>query len=364
METYKGIWLPRLGRATIFACAIWASAGLCANAEEKPLERITFGSCMQQGWPHPIWDAVIARRPQRFVFLGDNIYGDSDDMEVLKRKYAQLGAQEGFRRLRKQCPILAVWDDHDYGVNDGGAEFSQKAASQRVFNDFFDVPADSPRRKRPGIYDAVIVGPLGKRVQFLLLDTRYFRSPLKRWPEGKRRTPGPYAPNRDPQATMLGETQWQWLSEQLDKPAEVRIIASSIQFVPEQHGWEMWANFPLERQRMLRLLRDKGVGGVIVVSGDRHLAEISRLPADDAHLAYPLYDVTSSSLNSPSGGGNEGEPNRHRVSDQYLKENFGSITIDWSENPTIQLAVHDIEGQRVLAKKVSLSNLAPKRQPQ
>ena len=75
---------------------------------------------------------------------------------------------------------MAVWDDHDYGENDAGLEYPQKAESQQIFLDFLNEPGDSVRRKSPGIYDSIILGPDGKRVQFILLDTRYFRTSLKR----------------------------------------------------------------------------------------------------------------------------------------------------------------------------------------
>ena len=125
-----------------------------ARAEEQPLERITFGSCAKQDKPQPIWDAVVALRPERFLFIGDNIYGDSADMNVLRTKYALLGAQPGFQKLRQTCPVLATWDDHDFGVNDGGSWYPKKVESQRIMLDFFGVPADSPRRAREGEQDA------------------------------------------------------------------------------------------------------------------------------------------------------------------------------------------------------------------
>jgi len=69
--------------------------------------RIAFGSCARQDKPQPIWDAVLASEPDLFVFLGDNIYGDTRDPTVLRAKYAQLAAQPGFKRLRERVPVLA-----------------------------------------------------------------------------------------------------------------------------------------------------------------------------------------------------------------------------------------------------------------
>src|SRR5207247_2149539 len=150
--------------------------------------------------------------------------------------------------------------------------------------DFWSLPADDPRRSRPGVYHAAIYGPPGKRLQVILLDTRYFRSPLKVTDQpdapGKER----YVPDDDPGKTMLGETQWGWLAQRLREPAELRLIVSSTQLVAEGHGWERWGNFPRERQRFYDLIRDTRANGVMVLSGDRHIGAIYR---ETTGVAYP-----------------------------------------------------------------------------
>src|SRR5688572_9172827 len=206
-------------------------AGFATPQSDRAISRVAFGSCAGEQLPQPIWERVVAAKPDLFLFIGDNIYGDTEDMDVLSAKYAKLGAQPGYRKLLETCPVLATWDDHDYGVNDGGVEYPKKRESQQVFLDFFGVPKESPRRNREGVYYSELSGPPGKRLQVILLDTRYFRSPLVRRPPGQAGT-GPYIANNDPSSTVLGEAQWKWLEEQLRIPAEVRIIASSIQVVP------------------------------------------------------------------------------------------------------------------------------------
>lgn len=335
----------------------------CAAAEEAPLSRIALGSCLKETKPAPIWDTIVTTKPQIFLFIGDNIYGDTQDMAVMRAKYAKLGAMPGYQALKKTCPIYATWDDHDYGVNDGGEEYPMRDASQKEFLTFFEEPKDSPRWTRPGVYDSKIIGPAGKRVQIILLDTRYFRSPLKALPKLQQRPgKGPYIPDESPKLTMLGQAQWKWLAEELKKPAEVRIIASSVQVVPEEHGWEYWTTFPLERKRLLALIGETKATGVLFISGDRHLSEISRLPVSDPAngAGYPIYDLTSSSLNVPSGG-NADEANKHRIGSNYRKTNFGIIDIDWSSaDPTIHLQVRDEEGKPALEHHVKLSELQAK----
>jgi len=323
-----------------------------AASSQRPLERILFGSCTKQEKPMPIFEAMLEQKPEVCLFIGDNIYGDTEDMNILKAKYDLLGSNAGFAALTKSCRVLATWDDHDFGVNDGGADYAKRVESQRVFLDFWKDAADSVRRTRPGVYDAHIIGPPGKRVQFILLDTRYFRSPLKRGPE--RRTGGPYVPDDDPKKTMLGEAQWTWLEGELQKPAEFRIVASSIQLIAEDAGQETWSNLPRERKRFLKLLSKTKASGVVLISGDRHWSELSSLTEG---VPYPLFDLTSSSFNQPHGRGTPTK-NRYRASKTtYHKENFGAITIDWASDPKMTLEIRGTGGEVQLGKTLKLNEL-------
>lgn len=327
------------------------------------LTRIAFGSCARQNTPQPIWHTIVDAKPQLFLFIGDNIYGDSEDMNVLRSKYAQLAAKPGYKKLLEFCPVQATWDDHDFGVNDGGVEYPKKKESQKVFLEFYKEPKNSPRWNREGVYMANTYGIEGKRVQIILLDTRYFRSSLKRVakrPKGR----GPYVDDNDPAKTMLGEAQWKWLEKTLREPAELRIIASSVQVVPHAHGWEYWQNFPLERKRLFKLIGDTKANGVIFISGDRHHAEISKLPTDNAEngAGYPMIDVTSSSLNTPGGKGNFGERNDHRLGDNFGQVNFATFDIDWSKSdPEVQTHIRDIKGNPVRSLTTKLSELKAKK---
>ncbi len=318
----------------------------------KPLSRIMFGSCIKQDKPMPIFKTIANEHPEMFIFLGDNIYADTTDMTVMKAKYDKLAADPGFAGLLETCPVLATWDDHDYGANDAGASYSKRVESQRIFTDFWKLPRNAKPRQRPGIYDAHVYGPKGKRTQIILLDTRYFRGPLKR---GERRVGGPYYPTNDPGVTMLGEAQWKWLEEQLRMPAELRIIATSIQYIAESSGQETWSNIPLERARLFKLIKQTKANGIIMMSGDRHWAEIASLPGP---TGYPLYDITSSSLNQPHGRGTPTINQYRVVPETYHQANFGSILVDWKQSdPTIQLKILDLEGQPRIQKKLKLSNL-------
>ncbi len=323
-------------------------------ADEPPLTLIGVGSCLRQDEPQPIFDAVLADDVDLFVFLGDNVYGDveSEDLSELRAAYAMQAEAPGFSRLRATVPVAATWDDHDYGLNDGGADFFGREQAQRIFEEFWGVPADSERAARPGVYDAVTYGPPGRRVQLILLDTRYFRSPLmptdERGAVGKER----YMPDPDPAKTMLGEAQWAWLGEVLSEEAEIRIVASSIQVLADGHGYEAWRHLPAERERLYGVLRESGASGVVVISGDRHRGGIYRV---DGALDYPLFELTASSLNAPLATTEEPGPNR--LGPTYWPANYGAISIDWADR-TLTFEVRGMDGTAGLAETIRMDDLS------
>ncbi len=357
--------------------AIWLAASRISFAQtatqDPPLTKIAFGSCASQNYPQVVWDAINDLKPDLFIFLGDNIYADTTDMAVMKSCYDNLAAIPGFAKLRASpTRILATWDDHDMGANDAGAEYPKKDEAQKLMLEFFNEPKDSPRWKRPGVYESYLFGPAGKRTQIILLDTRYFRSALKLMdPLYKELDPknpladkdgyvikstGRYAPNRDPNATVLGPAQWKWLEEQLKVPADLRIIGSSVQFVADDQPWEKWGNFPLEQQRFYKLIKDTKASGIFIISGDRHRAEISRT---DRAIPYPLWDITSSSLNSPSKPDTQDEPNAYRVGrHNFVDSNFGLLNLDWSSpDPTLTMEIRNTSGKVQLTQSLKLSSL-------
>jgi alkaline phosphatase D len=326
-----------------------------AFAQEAPLTRIAFGSCSHQQKPQPIWDAVLAYQPELFIFTGDNVYGDvtSEAMTELREAYATAEKVEGIARLRAQVPVLATWDDHDYGQNDGGGDFAYRQQAKQLFLDFWGIGGDDPRTRRPGLYHAEIWGPPGERVQIILLDTRSFRSPLR--PTDERHALGKeaYLPDPDPTKTMLGEAQWAWLTEQLRAPAELRLLVSSVQVLAEQHGFERWGNLPLERQRLLDLLAETDARGVVLVSGDRHIGALYRLREG---VPYPLYEITSSGLNMAYARNRDIGP--LRLGEVYGQDNFGTIDVDWQAGE-VTLAVRGMGGRAVRSATIPIAALSP-----
>ncbi len=329
-------------------------AGCAAPPVDGAIDTIAFGSCARSDWPQPIWDRVAETAPDVFVLLGDNMYADvptpPKSIEDIRAKYTEAAAIPEFARFRTQVPVLATWDDHDYGLNDAGLEWHLKAESQQAFLDFVGEPEASARRARKGIYDAKTFGTPGRRVQILLLDTRYHRTAL-----AKASAPEPgYGPYTTiDTGTVLGDEQWTWLEARLREPAELRILASSIQVVADGHGWETWGNMPHERDRLYALIRDTNAHGVLFISGDRHLVEIS---ADEERGPYPMWDFTSSGLNQDEP--HPIQPNRFRRGSVHRAINFGVIDVDWDQtDPEICLRGVGGNGETLVTQTIRLSAL-------
>lgn len=338
-------------------------------AQYRNLKRISFGSCADATRPQPIWEPILARNSDLFILLGDNIYADTRDQAVLAAKYAELAAIPGFAKLRASTPVFAVWDDHDYGENDAGAEYPLKEESRRIFLDFWKEPLGSPRRERDGVYGSWVFGEPGQRVQLILPDLRYNRTALtpgeidgdeyENWARERVAAgldaPGIYLRSPDHRATLLGERQWQWLERQLEVPAELRLFGSSIQVLADFTGWEGWALFAHDRDRLFDTIRRKRANGVLFLSGDIHYAELSK---QELNVPYTFWDLTSSGLTEewrvPT-------PNANRASEVVADANFGTIDIDWKGAATkISIGIVDAAGRTRISRDIELASLALK----
>ena len=285
--------------------------------------KIALGSCLHQDHPAPIWDAVKDNNIDSFFFLGDNIYGDvpSGLPWKLKRSYDKQKKVLPSWLMSKQ--IHVIWDDHDYGKNDGGGSYRFKEYAQDLYMDFWEIPDDDPRANREGIYYQQLQNINGLRVLFVGLDTRYFRSNIEEKDDV-------YLPNLEPDATFLGDKQWEWLTDTLKQEHDLLIMASSIQVLATEHRFEKWSNIPSERNKLLTLLESLD-SRVIVVSGDRHRAGL--------YQYNDITEITASSLNRPTYSE---ETDSLLLGKTYTENNFGLISI---EKDLVEISVINVDNK-------------------
>ncbi|MXW52949.1 MAG: alkaline phosphatase family protein [Gammaproteobacteria bacterium] len=339
----------------------FATMAFGADEQDTPAV-VAFGSCAEDENPdHPIWESIAKASPTDMIFMGDNVYVNARAVnrqgtyEAFNPDYERLASSKGFQELKKIARFHATWDDNDFGANDGGREYELKDLSQQKFLSFWGVDKSSKRFQTPGVYGSAWIESSGRRVQVILTDSRYFRSPIKHAAPTQECPFRNIVPTDDPDATMLGEDQWKWLVERLQVEADLHLLVSGIQVIPDEHCFERWGTMPAERSRLLTAVKNASAT-TIVLSGDRHLAEVSMLPkSDEDDVGYDLYEFTSSSLTASFGFG-AGEPNSYRVSgDNVRVNNFGILEFDWEKSQVIG-EIRDQNGVPLRTARVPLSN--------
>ncbi len=355
---------------------------------EKKITQIATGSCADQDLPQPIWKTIDKNNPDLFIFSGDTVYASKNSQKPLAQQFRKLNKIADYRNFREKVPFMVVWDDHDFGINDGGADNPEKEAYRTEFVKYWSYLDLAIPRDQKALYHAKIFGPKKQKVQVIMLDTRWDRSPLKKNPEVLAATEVPavkpdlasvgagdlaspntvtnppgnssppplaaqpivavevakavpiYVPDEDKSKHFLSETQWSWLEGELKKPAELRLLVSSIQVIPTDHGFEKWGNFPKERERLFRLLAKTKAKNTVIISGDRHLSSIAKTEIKGLGT---VLELTASSLNK------EARPGNVYSDSSYLKEayglvNFGLLKINW-ETRKVTLEVRSLENQ-------------------
>lgn len=320
-------------KKTLFIVIIFSLLFSCTIKKATPKNQtiiqtdftIAFGSCNKQYKKNILWHEVHKNNPNLWVWGGDIIYSDTENMSLMRKNYNTLFNQKEYITIKNSIPIMATWDDHDYGLNDGGVEFIKKKEAQQLFLDFLEIDKNNERRKREGVYHSKIFNTEKGSVKVIILDTRYHRTSLTK-AKGKKR----YKPNKYGEGTVLGEIQWNWLTNQLtNSKADFNVVVSSIQVLSAEHGFETWGNFPHEVEKLKNTIKDSNANKVLLLSGDRHISEFSKINVDN--LSYPLIDFTSSGL-THSYNGFTSEPNQFRVQNVVSEISFGVLKFNFDKN--------------------------------
>jgi len=328
--------------------------------------RVAFGSCNKQDHDQGYWKVISERKPDIWLWGGDNIYGDtigplfpphrkgtnilppgveekSDETysciggllcftsatpEHLRALYAFQNSSTAYQGLMNSVTkMLGIWDDHDMGVNDGDGRFKWLEESKQAMLDFLGDAPDSPRRTQNGVYMSWMTdAPKGQKIAFHLLDNRHNKSPYS-----------------DPDGDFLGEEQWAWFEKSLREAkdeAAVNVVLSGIQvYRPWPRGGEVWRRFPKAHQRLLKTLAESRVKGLILLSGDVHMAQLNGLQCGNTLIP----ELTSSGLtHSVRDLFFVAKwvvrwvlwiwPQDHLMAPTWLGRNFGELDIDIDDN--------------------------------
>jgi len=322
---------------------------------------LTFGSCssMFLDDPNDVFDRITETDSDVFVWLGDVTYIDFSKTgpelkfpgeEEARQKFIETKEDPKYKQLRESTPVIGVWDDHDYGVNNAGKDFPYKEIAQQLWLDFIDEPKDSLRRQREGIYESYYLGGVDK-VKIILLDVRYFKDE-------------PYFLSFGAQ-DLLGEEQWEWLENELkENQAEYVVIGSGTQIIPDDRVFpEKW--FDQSKERLISLIRKYKTSGVILLTGDVHYAEIMKFPCKE-RVGFELYELTSSGMTHHlsthvpyvSEVISELYPSTYNtIEDKYFERNFGTVKFHFGEKKNVELGISNYYGIPILKKIVDYADL-------
>ena len=268
--------------------------------------KLAFGSCFKDhGFESgQIFDEISKNNPDAFIWLGDiayldmpqmssdfmKWYNEKDQIKRLRIKWESSVNDHYYLNFKNKIGkenIYSIWDDHDYGTNDGDKNWHMKDIFKKLFLEYMEEPENSPRWKRNGLYESY---RFSKDIQLILLDNRYNQMPIEE------------AKNADFQDSF-GEEQWEWFEQQIfNSDAKIIIIGSGVQFVDtyksvileDQRGFEHI--YPDSTKRIYEILRRYKKSGVFFQSGDIHIGEINIDECSEKILGYKVIDFTSSGL--------------------------------------------------------------------
>lgn len=309
------------------------------------LNKIIFASCLDQTKPAPILTNILNENANFMIMMGDNVYAGSPDKKPISDQYSKLNQNTEWVNLRKTVPMMAIWDDHDYGMDDGDKTNPEKLTARSEFLKYFPyVKASLESKSQLALYHEKIIGPKGKQVQILMLDLRWDRDPLETQQFENYKKPLKI-PTTDKKLKLMSEDQWQWLDRELRQPAQIRFLVSPIQFAAEDHIFERWSLFPHEKARMIQLLKKHKIKNLFILSGDRHIATFAK---EEVPGLGTLYDFTASSVNVAKNG--QGEDSKYFMP-IFNQENYGVIEINWQKRE-VSFAIKNLQSQSPLQTTV------------
>ena len=360
---------------------------------ERTVTKIAFSSCVKAWKPQqPLWDAVEAFDPDVFLWTGDAVYANGTTLRHLEAGLAEQLSRRDYQAFlraseEKGRVVDGVWDDHDLGVNDGGAEVPDIPARQSFYLDFLGLAPDAPRRGRSGLYKSITFGSNPRQVKVILLDVRSFRdhyvipsvggwfhwyppvgkfmpfvAAITRW-LGRCKLFGSEGSQmvelRGSGASVLGAEQWRWLEEELrGSNADATVVVSSTQVLTSNPIFEGWGHFPYEKRRLLKLLESTNTKGAVLISGDVHHGEIAaERTADGRVLALEITASGATHSIATSKKTQKVYPpiimryHRQRLHPQqyYTGLNYGTLEIEWPEEPageaTVTASVRSLKRQ-------------------
>lgn len=288
-----------------------------------------------------MWATIEQHQPGALFLLGDNVYID-DPTHPLTHHYIyyRRQSQPQWRSLVAKTPTYAIYDDHDFGLNDCvPGPFIEKPAWKRevweIFRNNWANPYYGGSDKQPGCWFDTYIGD----VHFICLDCRYYRD----------RSGG----------TMIGPVQKEWLFKTLkNSKGTFKVLASSVPWSAgvKPGSRDTWDGFTAEREEIFSFIEDNRINGVVLIAADRHRVDIRRTKRDKG---YDLYEFMSSRLTNVH---THGLVDNAKGSEYVLGYNatpaFAKLEFDTTANPaTLTCRIIDIDNRQHHEYRVTVDQL-------
>lgn len=279
-------------------------------------------------------------------------------MDLIHYQYQDGERKWSFKQMKEKIPYLTTWDDHDFGINNGqgghpeGAVFESagklrdvgwqngRHMGRHIHVNVWGLKGKLPSHK--GIYNAQVFDlPDGGKAQVIMLDNRWYQKTS----QDKRKH------------ILLGEEQMNWFKQQLDQQADVRFIVSGIHIITDDQGMESWETYAGERDEVFKALEERDIKNVFFVSGDKHSAAVSYVPAGTDSLNGKDYSMFSHTDYHEFHfcSINETDPIHHKG---YLYKEAGTTNpVAWGDREDIY---PDVSKDRIAGDKYAYIEIYPR----
>ncbi|MFD2255461.1 alkaline phosphatase D family protein [Luteolibacter algae] len=295
-------------------------------------------------WNQALLERIHQQKSSALLLLGDGAVDDRENRVGLHRSdYLLRDLSPGWRKLVASTPVYATWDDHDYFNNDlsgvpKGFTAEDRSAVRKVWTQSWNNPSYGFEDRNEGIFFRTRIGPC----DVIMLDTRYFRT-AKGKPDN-----------------FLGEAQLQWLEKELAACTGPFIFLSSgtmwsDNITAGKDSWGTWD--PETRERIFSFIEEKRIGGVMLLSGDRHGARVVRIPRASG---FDFWEFELGSLGAHPGPPAIGKPAEDQPFGMIGKSLFGVCSFDTTlPDPTATIRILDAKGQSHYEVSLTRSQLTP-----
>lgn len=312
---------------------------------EGSMFQIAFTACAGYAPEHErVWKTIEKQNPQALLMLGDNVYIDDPEHDLTQHFcYYRRFSRPEWRSLVAGRGVYAIWDDHDFGLNDsfGGPTLDQPSWKREVWDVFtqnWNNPSYGGGIEQPGVWFDFHIGD----VHFIMLDGRYYREEKSR---------------RDTRS-MLGPAQLAWLKKTLkNSQATFRVLASPVPWAEGStagaNRFDKWDGFIAERDDIFDFIHAEKIAGVVLLSGDRHRSDARRI---DREHGYPLYDFMSAIPTNYHTHPVVKSPGM--LFGHNAKNSFGLLRFDTTaEDPSVTCEFVCIDGEPLWTHTLRLSEL-------